>query len=140
MKQQVNTRFDSSTLNQINWLASRWGVSQTQTITKAINQAYRQELRKMVVNLYEDNAGGLFIGSDYGPWWNVTGAQDNSFDDDAIAIVSGDTDDWTVEQIDAEPDAPIVGIWEDGALHVLMTTARQPVAKIAARRYMGLQS
>lgn len=137
MKQQVNTRFDSFTLNQINWLASRWGTSQTQTITQAINQAYRQERSKMIVNLYEDNAGGLYIGTDAGPWWVVTGAVDGSFDDDAIAIASDLTDDWTVERLGAEPDAPIVATWEDGVLAVTLTSARQPAAGLAARRYLG---
>jgi hypothetical protein len=92
----------------------------------------------IAINLYEDNAGNLYIGADAGPWWIVTGAADASFDDDATAIANGDTDDWTVERLDAEPVAPIVATWEDGALAVTLTSARQPVAGVAARRYLGL--
>ena len=93
----------------------------------------------MIINVYENNAGHLFIGTDTGPWLNVTGAPDNSFQDDAIALTVGDdTNDWNVEQLDNEPDAPIVATWEERTLTVVETRARQPAAGIAARRYIGL--
>lgn len=138
MKQQLNVRASALTIGQLNWLAARWGANQTETITVAVDRAYREERKMITINLYEDNAGRIFIGEDAGPWWDVTGAADASFDDDATAIVSGDTDSWTVERLDAEPVAPIVATWEDGALAVTLTSARQPAAGIAARRYLGL--
>lgn len=138
MKQQLNIRASALTIGQLNWLAARWGTNQTETVGIAVDRAYREERKMIAINLYEDNAGNLYIGADAGPWWIVTGAADGSFDDDATAIAAGDTADWTVERLDAEPGYPIVATWEDGALGIMLTSARQPAAGIAARRYMGM--
>jgi hypothetical protein len=133
VKQQINTRLSARTLSQIEYLAKHWEVSNTAVIARSVDEAYRQEL---VVNLYEDNAGRLFVGTDTGPWWDVSGMPDNGFYGDAMAIVAGETDNWTVEKLDAEPDADIVAYYEGTTLHVDMQSY-EPKAKIAACKYMG---
>ena len=118
------------------WLANRpYSAEEAEGYRDGVfdDEAYQQEL---VVNLYEDNAGRLFIGTDVGPWWNVTGMPDNCFHGDAMAIIAGDTDNWTVEQLDAEPDADIVAWYEGQTMHVEMQSY-EPKAKIAACKYMG---
>mgnify|MGYP000980371648 CR=1 FL=1 len=68
------------------------------------------------VNLYEGNAGGLYIGQSIGPWYrmdNSTGK--TTFAEDAAALVAGDGE-WE-EPLDENPSragCPIVAEYRDG--------------------------
>lgn len=84
------------------------------------------------INLYENNAGRLFAGTDGGPYWDVTNSAE--FDDDATAIGSENTADWTIERyndIDGDDLGNLVATWEDGTV----TIVRQ--LGLAARRYIN---
>lgn len=55
-----------------------------------------------VVGLYEDGAGNLYLARDgAGTAYDVTDLQEQaSFEQDAVALLNGDTGDWTVEAFD----------------------------------------
>jgi len=57
------------------------------------------------VTLWEDNAGGLYLHKGDAPTvYEVTDVQEQgSFESDAVALLDGDTDDWTVPTFDATP-------------------------------------
>ena len=85
--------------------------------------------------LYEDNAGGLFIGKENGPWYDVTNTT-STFADDAQAYAADDTADWTVDCYTDEPNAPIVAAWQDGSItYPDYVGSKYP--GIAATRYIG---
>ena len=138
MKKQINIRASDLTARQLDHLMRRWGTSQTETLTLVIDRIFRQETAMDTVQLIETNAGFLYIGTEDGPWFEAIG-DPGTFDDDATAIANGDTDDWTVERFDEQPQGELVGEWSEGTLRVIVNEySRQPAANIAARRYMGL--
>lgn len=88
------------------------GVNRTTFIEMAIDK----ELK--VVYLTEDNAGGLMVGNPIVGWWDVTEVQaESSFVDDAAAITSGDTKEWTVENYD-ENNNEVIATYSDGNISV----------------------
>lgn len=140
VKEQLNIRASRITRQQLGWLTARWGVNQSEALTVIIDRVYQQERKMQIVQLIEDNAGGLFVGLESGPWYRAIG-DPGTFDDDAVAIVNGDTDAWTVEQFDKQPQGELVGEWSEGALRVIINYySRQRKAGTAASIYMGLQS
>ena len=97
-----------------------------------------------VVWLYEDNAGGLYIGRDGGPWYTVDG-KPGKFEDDAMGFAY--TDDMDLEysvtdgKLDAEPQAKLVAKWEDGAVTVLNNAlVGSAPAGHAVSVYLGVRS
>ncbi len=127
------------TRQQLDWLTAKWGVNQSEALTLIIDRGYREERKMTAINLIEDNAGGLFIGTDNGPWYDMTQVQsDSTFGADAAALLAGETSDWTVDRYDEEPIGELVGEWVDGALRIVMQPDGYTKAGIAARIYMGL--
>ena len=51
MKQQINFRASELTARQLEWLMERWGTSQTETLTVAIDRIYKEE--HMGIQFYE---------------------------------------------------------------------------------------
>lgn len=47
MKQQINFRASDLTAQQLDWLMSRWGTSQTETLTVVVDRIYQQEIVNM---------------------------------------------------------------------------------------------
>jgi hypothetical protein len=93
------------------------------------------------VYLYEDNAGGLYIGLDNGPWWAVDG-KPGKFVDDAWGLATTDDMDIANAPIDGkfetEPDAKIVAKFEDGQVTLLYDTLVNSAAPgNAATDYMA---
>ncbi len=93
-----------------------------------------------VVWLWEDNAGGLYIGRDKGPWYQVDG-EPGKFDDDAWGYASTDDMDFEYSaaagKLDSEPQAALVAKWEEGTISILGTSlAGSMEPGIAAKRYM----
>lgn len=74
----------------------------------------------MTIYLTENNAGGLMIGNATVGWWDVTGAQAiASFAEDADAIATDNTDDWTASHYEINPDLlNTVASWKDGVVVV----------------------
>lgn len=89
----------------------------------------------MKINLIEDNAGGLFIGPDNGPWHDVTAVQCTSiFADDADALTQGETSDWTTDVYGEQPLGDVVAVWENGKVTLAKTWGR------AANEYLADKS
>ncbi len=104
---------------------------------------WKMNSKNNVVWLYEDNAGGLYIGRDGGPWYQVDG-KPGKFEDDATGFAY--TDDMDLEysvidgKLDAEPQAKLVAKWEDGAVTVLNNTlVGSAPAGHAAAAYLGIK-
>lgn len=57
------------------------------------------------VTLWEDNAGGVYLHNGDAPTvYEMTDVQEQgSFEQDAVALLDGDTDDWTIPMFDATP-------------------------------------
>lgn len=71
-----------------------------------------------MIYLTEDNAGGLMVGNPIVGWWDVTEVQnESSFADDAAAITSGDTKDWTVDHYESN-DSGVVATYLGGNISV----------------------
>ncbi len=95
-----------------------------------------------VVWLYEDNAGGLYIGRDDGPWYQVDG-RPGKFDDDAWGFASTDDMDFEFSlsdgKLDSEPQAALVAKWEEGETTILGTSlAGSKEPGTAAKQYLGI--
>ena len=141
-------RSTDKTSQQLDELSAAGFGNVTQVIRTAIDRMYQQEIKTMktkgnVVWLYEDNAGGLYIGRDGGPWYEVDG-KPGKFDDDAMGFAY--TDDMDLEysvvdgKLDAEPQAKLVAKWEDGAVTVLNNTlVGSAPAGHAAAAYLGIK-
>ncbi len=56
MKQQVNFRASDLTTSQLDWLMSKWGTSQTETLTVVVDRVYRQEFAMKLKTLSQDCA------------------------------------------------------------------------------------
>ena len=56
MKQQINFRASDLTAQQLDWLMSRWGASQTETLTVVVDRVYRQEAGANLRPLTQDVA------------------------------------------------------------------------------------
>ena len=76
MKQQINFRASDLTAQQLDWLMSKWGTSQTETMTVVVDRVYRQEsvidLKPLTVNsarralrvaMYDGDGGRLLWGT-----------------------------------------------------------------------------
>lgn len=73
----------------------------------------------MTIQLIEDNAGGLFIGSENGPWYEMTELQQETmFADDAEALAEGDAVNWTVDVYTERPMGDVVATWNDGTVKI----------------------
>lgn len=73
----------------------------------------------MKIYLTEDNAGGLMIGNAAVGWWDVTGTQESSsFAEDADAIATDNTGDWTAEHYSLNQELETVATWQDGVVKV----------------------
>lgn len=106
------------------------------------------------VLLFEDNAGGLFLTADEegASVYDVTAVQElSSFEPDAVALLNGDTDDWTVPvyargEIQARldhPDTHLIARYDDTLGRVLVVRGAdgvRPEAGGAGRRYLGYLS
>ena len=149
MPRQTSVQLTESTERQAAALKAAGFGSLTDIIRTAIDRMYRQEARTMiakgnVVWLYEDNAGGLYIGRDGGPWYTVDG-KPGKFEDDAMGFAY--TDDMDLEysvtdgKLDAEPQAKLVAKWEDGAVTVLNNAlVGSAPAGHAVSVYLGVRS
>jgi hypothetical protein len=109
MKQQLNIRASALTIGQLNWLAARWGTNQTETITVAVDRAYRQENLKMkrIIIRQEATEDGMFSGD-----WNGVDmdASAEKFVDVLHAAIKAHYPDAnvTVEAIDEPTMDPVV--------------------------------
>ena len=56
MKQQINFRVSDLAAHELDWLMTRWGISQTETITVALDRVYRQEAGAELRPLTQDIA------------------------------------------------------------------------------------
>ena len=97
-----------------------------------------------IVTLQESSAGRLFIvQSGARVAYDVTeAAEPEGFEFDAVALLDGDTGDWTADQVPPEHLAaiPIVATYygEVGRVHVLrQERSGEPLASAAAREYIG---
>lgn len=89
----------------------------------------------MKINLIEDNAGGLFIGPDNGPWHDVTGVQHTGmFAEDAHVLAQGETSDWTTDVYNELPMGDVVAVWENGRVKLAQRWGR------AANEYLANKS
>ena len=108
-----------------------------------------------MVTLYESNAGDLFIAADDGALaYDVTAGEDAGFEADAVALLNGDTDDWTVdyypladitasvgEMKGRAPNQAIatVALYDDnvGRVEIVRHAGTMIVAGHNGRRYIG---
>ena len=138
MSTQTTVRLNEDTRRKLVDLELAGFGTQSNVMRVAIDRMHQQECKVMAVELVEDNAGGLYLGSEGWTWYRVDDAGGN-FDDDAVAYVKDDTGDWTVGSYNERPQGELIGEWVQGALHVVMSpSSREPVAGTAGRRYMGL--
>lgn len=81
------------------------------------------------VYLAEDNAGGLYVGSEEHGWWDATPvANECTFVELAKAIIDGETEDWTIEhhEDDTAMTVEIVARYRDGKIKITRAPAWRP--------------
>ena len=96
-----------------------------------------------IVTLHESNAGHLFIVADGAQLaYDVTeAAEPDGFEFDAVALLDGDTGDWTLPTLPAEKiaDVPVVAEYDGtvGRVRLLADRVGGTTPGHAAQRYIG---
>jgi len=127
-------RLSTEALDKLERLATQNCRSQAQQLTYMINQAYKEI---EMIDLLEDNAGGLYAGNSAVGWWLVGGCG-VEFAEDAQCIAHGNTEDWTIEHTDVRPSGCLIAFWQNGEVYLGATFIGGAQPGSAGREYLGI--